>query len=261
MAIWAGHYYSFSLKSDSPPVASHELVRRMSPLQRALLGAMETFSRHEGEAFKYVIKDSNFPIYFATSLGELDANLKVTDALRDSSIPLSPTAFQNSVHNAAPGCLAIIYGIHSPSLTFSSGYASPDRVLLLAQQHLDLGLHDCICIAAGNENYPKEAEEAAFAELFVLFSDKACGPLTRSLQLLNTVHKSATSCQQGDVNVTEVDFQIYQEPVSLGGENQSRFSTLFGTCPEKLLAGRQHRRVVQELDGDRFESCWKQAQI
>src|SRR5262249_27338723 len=103
----------------------------------------------------------NAAIYFATQFGEVDATLAVAESILAKALPVSPTAFQHSVHNAVPGYVSIACEARNPSLTVSSGFRSFDKLLFWSFHELRSGLLDAALVINANERL---AERSPLAE-------------------------------------------------------------------------------------------------
>jgi hypothetical protein len=155
--IFAAAYAHRSAGPGLPAIAPQTLTRRMSWMQKAAMEALE--------AVRPLPPD--LPVYFATQFGEIDATLAVADAILSRQLPVSPTAFQHSVHNAGPGYLMIATGSRAPSLTVSSGFASFDKLLFWAFHELRQGHRGEVLLAQAAER----VEDVATCELLHLSTD------------------------------------------------------------------------------------------
>lgn len=69
--------------------------------------------------------DRGLPLFFGTSWGEFSSTATFLRTLfTKGPMGASPLAFQNSVHNAAPGHLSITFGLRGPSETICAGPAT-----------------------------------------------------------------------------------------------------------------------------------------
>ena len=83
----------------SPKAVPKSLLRRLSPLARAVLSAV-------GQC---VEEGDTLPAVFSSSHGEIVKSLQMLETLQAGD-ELSPTAFSLSVHNAISGLFSIVYG-------------------------------------------------------------------------------------------------------------------------------------------------------
>ncbi len=83
----------------SPKTVPKSLLRRLSPLARAVLSAV-------GQC---VEEGDTLPAVFSSSHGEIVKSLQMLETLQAGD-ELSPTAFSLSVHNAISGLFSIVYG-------------------------------------------------------------------------------------------------------------------------------------------------------
>lgn len=84
-----------------------------------------------GKIFVYLADRCGFesgPIVYGSAFGELQATADIVGAIAQK-IPISPTAFQNSVYNTAPSYFSILKGNRSEILTLSSGRDTSADVL------------------------------------------------------------------------------------------------------------------------------------
>lgn len=138
----------------SPPA----LTRRMSWMQKAAMEALAALEAPPADA----------AVYFATQFGEVDATLTVAASILSRQLPVSPTAFQHSVHNAVPGYVTIACESRAPSLTVSAGFASFDKLLFWAFHELRAGLLDRTLLVYGSERLGPEPGEMARCEMLLL---------------------------------------------------------------------------------------------
>jgi hypothetical protein len=95
------------------------------------------------------------PLLFATANGEINTIGAILGALLSETPSVSPTAFHNSVHNAAPGYWSILAKRFAATTTISQGPMSFEMALLEAWARLATG--DREVLACGGD----EAIEAA----------------------------------------------------------------------------------------------------
>src|SRR5690606_18992067 len=127
----------------------HALARRMTAMQLSVMEAFVNLKDARPE-LNTELWATPVPVYFATPFGELTASLTIYDAIYHDQLPCSPTAFQHSVHNCAPGYLAMVKAMRHPSMTVSSGYLSFDKALYLASQKIRSGLVPAAVVVNGH---------------------------------------------------------------------------------------------------------------
>lgn len=115
----------------TPLSFAHPLARRMTPLQKALLEVAYRVEANARGDFERLVRQGGCALYFATALGELSSNLAMLEALRREELPLSPTAFQHSVHNCPVGYLSILMGLKNPMVTLCGGLDAAHKGLAL----------------------------------------------------------------------------------------------------------------------------------
>ena len=108
----------------------------MTPLQKALLECCALLSRLEPDAFRIGVVEGGCGVVFASAVGELDSNLTLLRSVLRRELPVSPTAFQHSVHNCPAGYFSIAFALRNPMVTLCGGYLSADKALLLAASNL-----------------------------------------------------------------------------------------------------------------------------
>jgi Beta-ketoacyl synthase, N-terminal domain len=127
---------AFVLQQKSRVTFSSPLTRRMTPLQKALLEAVQRLQSEHSEVFTRCVVENECPVFFATAHGELATNLGLLDAVKRLEMPLSPTAFQHSVHNCPTGYLSIVFALKNAMTTLCAGRNSSQKALFLAASYL-----------------------------------------------------------------------------------------------------------------------------
>lgn len=140
---------------------AHPLSRRMTPLQKALLEVAHRVEATCPNTFAELVRESGCPLYFGTAFGELSSNLAMLAALQRKELPLSPTAFQHSVHNCPVGYLSILMGLKNPMVTLCGGREVAHKALSLGVAHLRRGA-----------DVHKHKRSAARSAAFVLVADE-----------------------------------------------------------------------------------------
>jgi len=115
---------------------SHPLVRRMTCLQKALLETCAQLRKNDAELFQAAVVEAGCPVVFASAMGELESNLAMLTSVLRRELPVSPTAFQHSVHNCPAGYFSIAFSLRNPMVTLCGGFLSADKALLLAASEL-----------------------------------------------------------------------------------------------------------------------------
>jgi hypothetical protein len=89
---------------------------------------------------------------FGTSYGEIAVACRIFENGLDPG--LSPTAFHNSVHNAALGYLAMFTGLRGPSLGLSDSTLSGEECIVEAASLIEAGEAPAVVAGAGDESCP-----------------------------------------------------------------------------------------------------------
>jgi hypothetical protein len=245
--LFAGHAYSHVLRRGQPLAFTHDLARRMSPLQKAVLNAAASFAAAERPRFDLVFRELEAPVYLASAMGELDSVLRIFHAIVEGELPVSPTAFQHSVHNAALGYFSIIHRSHAAHLALSSGYLSAEKALLLASRRIRSGIDRAICLVNATETLGETSgggDELARCELFLLFGRDLATELRPAYELASCEYHG----DAGPVDVPEGAALVeHREPD--GASWQPEFSL----HEQRPLA----YRVVTSLDGESVRSLWR----
>ena len=74
------------------------------------------------------------PVVFASRWGEIGTTIKLMRQMHDEG-EMSPAAFSNSVHNAAPGHLSLVTGNKAPYTAIAAGEKSYEMGLLEASTY------------------------------------------------------------------------------------------------------------------------------
>jgi 3-oxoacyl-[acyl-carrier-protein] synthase II len=146
-----GHQFPL-FKADSTPLEGYlnkRALRRIDHFSRmALLGAFQAFD----DAGQPNLDRSRLGIVICSGFGALSTTFKFLDSvLENGDVFASPTAFSNSVHNAAAAHISMQMKITGPSLTVSQFDQSLVSGLLSAQQWLDEGRVDAVLLGAVDE--------------------------------------------------------------------------------------------------------------
>ena len=243
--VFAGEYRRFTLQRESTLHLTHPLARRMAPLQRCALEILALFREERAAVFAELWKISGAPLFFATSMGELDPSLTLAESIFCNSLPLSPAVFQHSVHNATPGYASIVFRSQTPSLTVSSGFLSLDKALLLAFLKVAHGRLPAVIVLAADENTVRNEAVLARSELIIIAGENQVPQLTRSHEIISYQYFGAgrlTPPRPLDIPLIALaEHGTYAPHTALDLDGQS---------------GSFCRRVVS-LEGERVESVWR----
>ena len=116
--------------------SGHPLWRRLTWSSKAILAAVACWERQYEVALAEIAATNRIAIYYGTLFGEMEAGLTVTAGILKSDHVISPTAFQQSVHNAPVGYLTQILRTNAPTATIASGLGSFDRALAMASEDI-----------------------------------------------------------------------------------------------------------------------------
>jgi 3-oxoacyl-[acyl-carrier-protein] synthase II len=124
-------------------------LRRIDHFSRmALLGAFQALEDTGGEN----LDRSRLGVVVCSGFGALNTTFKFLDSvLEDGDTFASPTAFSNSVHNAAAAHISIQLNISGPSLTVNQFDQSLVSGLLTAQTWLEEGRVDAVLLGVVDE--------------------------------------------------------------------------------------------------------------
>lgn len=237
--VYFSHYLAVDtgLKAPAIPISS-PLARRFSPIQKAVFECFESIKCEAPDDFNLVLKEWHAPLYFATSLGEIDSVIRVIRGVLENDLPVSPIAFQHSVHNAAAGHISIHYGLKSPQLTFSSGYLSLEKAMFSAYHKILMKSVSAVCMVAADE-YRTNSGLAARAEVFFL---------------------SGKPLQNSKINYQILDYQYGELKDSHKIDNQVHFkeADMLESCRLDLPNSKKDFiRLVEDRGGEKLSSSWK----
>ena len=174
------------LCEKTPLTFSHPLARRMTPMQKALLEVVHRMRSSAADVFARAMVDGGCAVFFATALGEFSSNLGMLEGLRKGELPLSPTAFQHSVHNCPAGYLSIVFGLKNPMTTLCGGAQSSWKALILASSHVrretESTRRQAFAFVLVADEIPKASADA-FARGSLLGADEGA-PVARAEALL-----------------------------------------------------------------------------
>lgn len=143
----------FSLyQADTTPLETYlnkRALRRIDHFSRmALLGAFQALE----DADQPDLDRSRLGVVVCSGFGALATTFKFLDSvLEDGDAFASPTAFSNSVHNAAAAHISMQLKITGPSLTVSQFDQSLVSGLLSARQWLEEGRVDSVLLGVADE--------------------------------------------------------------------------------------------------------------
>lgn len=268
-----GFGYAHTCKPLTGPFGvTHPLARRMSPLQKVLLEVSGQWKEHHKELFEEALVKRQAQILFATSFGEMESVLNVLTSILNNQLPVSPTAFQHSVHNCAPGYFSIVNGLRNAAVTASTGFLSLDKCLHAAFQKIRAGVLDSVFVIAADERH-KEVQPFVEGECLLLTSKLSDAALlvaqNESLTAGNFVpvafellectyfHEPGTDLLP-QAQAVALRHQALNSEVTL--ETQEREGTQallrFGTTKRESFV-----RRVTNLDGESVVSVWKKFEL
>ncbi len=139
-------------RADVAPLEKYlnkRALRRIDHFSRlALLGAYETLA----DAGQPELDKSRIGVIVGSGFGALATTFAFLDSvIKDGDVLASPTAFSNSVHNAAVAHLTMQLGISGPGLTVSQFDMSYVSALLAASQWLEEGRVDAVLYGVVDE--------------------------------------------------------------------------------------------------------------
>ncbi len=139
-------------RADVAPLAQHmnkRALRRIDHCCRlALLGACEALA----DAGQPEFDPARVGVIVGTGFGAMATSLAFLDSVRiDGDMLASPTAFSNSVHNAAVAYITMSLKFSGPGLTVSQFDMSYISALLAASQWLDEGRVDAVLYGVVDE--------------------------------------------------------------------------------------------------------------
>lgn len=129
VSIWLEAFESFQLTSSNNPTKRHPLQRRMTNLQKAMIGVFDRLEDHQGYSLREKITGDKISVSFTTTFGELRAIRAIADTIRINDLPVSPLSFQHSVNNAAAGYFGMINKNFSGICVTGTGILSLDKAL------------------------------------------------------------------------------------------------------------------------------------
>lgn len=129
-SVFLNYFDFFEYKEGNDLPDYHKLQRRMSFLQKSMIGVTDrAINSIPLDLFGVMANDCNADILFTTSFGELFSVGKIATMIFQKDLPISPVAFQHSVNNAAAGYLSIIHGHHKGIMVSGSGGLELDKAI------------------------------------------------------------------------------------------------------------------------------------
>ena len=254
-SVIASNYIYRSRTRQQETTLDHPLARRMTALQLSVMELMEETRTNLGNVFSEMMSDSRIPIYYSTSIGEINSVTTVARAVHAKTLPCSPAAFQHSVHNAAAGYIASTYKTRNPSLTFSSGFLSFDLALTLTARKIAAGLIDGAFLVHGEEKRTTNPDIESEAEVLLLLGEtsryRTAGNSAGNSWLLKTIQHMPT--------VDSLSRFRSDCPKEVGTEisETSEESSLSAMFPLRLSEKTNcFTRIANALNGESVVSIW-----
>jgi len=245
--VYASHYFAIDTGLKAPQyLIQYPYARRFSPIQKSVFEAFESIRNDSQADFDQILKELKAPLYFATSVGEIDSVTKVIGSVLNNDLPVSPTAFQHSVHNAAAGHISIYYGLRSPQLTFSSGFLSLDKALFNAFHKISSGLVPAICVFAASEYLKPDRSIFSRSEICFL-SDAPLGKKGLCYEILdyNFFDHEREKFSSSEIETNQIEKMQFKESKNIE------------FCGLKLMnAPNNFVRSISDLDGESLTSRW-----
>ena len=120
------HWAPGTLECPRPRLLRANEYRRATPLARLVLATAEQVLDGTG------IDSKRMPSVFATSSGDLEIAQRLCQTLAMPDRPVSPSMFNNSVHNSPAGYFSIASGSHLASTSIAAGKGTAAAGLLEA---------------------------------------------------------------------------------------------------------------------------------
>ncbi len=144
--------------------SGHPLWRRLTWTSKAILAAVARWEQKHGSALADIAATNRIAIYYGTLFGEMEAGLTVAAGIIKPDSVISPTAFQQSVHNAPVGYLTQILKTNAPTATIASGLGSFDRALTMASEDILSDVIDVAIVISAAEHHIATREPGVKAE-------------------------------------------------------------------------------------------------
>ncbi len=143
---WDVPFTPVDMASHYEPLAD-EFVPRNTRRRISRLIAMALFATRDAGGLD---APAGAPLLFASANGEINTIGAILRSLLSDAPSVSPTAFHNSVHNAAPGYWSILAKRLAATSTISQGPLSFEFALLEAWSRMGAGEAD-VLVCAGDE--------------------------------------------------------------------------------------------------------------
>lgn len=127
--VWLESFERFRLTSLNAPSKRHPLQRRMTNLQKAMIGVFELLETQYLPTLSEDLSENKLDLSFTTTFGELKAIKSIADGILAKDLPVSPLSFQHSVNNAAAGYLGMIVKNYAGACVTGTGILSLDKAL------------------------------------------------------------------------------------------------------------------------------------
>lgn len=155
-------YVAGELELVAPSILSPRERRRSGPVVRLALNVAQQAVEHSG------IVAHELAAVFGCSAGSGLEVHQILDSLTQPGMPVSPTQFHNSVHNAAVGYWCIGASCHQASTSIAAfDYSFPAALLKAAAQTVTEDRPLLLCVYDCPFPYPLHGKRAIFAPLGV----------------------------------------------------------------------------------------------
>lgn len=236
MKVYLQKTMQADLSEDLPSaVKSIALWRRMTPLQKAvMLCLLKLEEKAPGLLHSY--RTSEAPIYMSSAYGEISPMLRVTESIRENSLPVSPKDFQHSVLNASIAYYCMQIATHQAGFAISGSFESPDLAMQLAARRIEAGFDSGAMVIYAEETMSPSLESAR-AEVLFLASERSADSIARLLRL----------------DQSHDDFSQGQEPLAHDFDEGLARSSAWLLTDGAI----QPRRRLRSRDGQIFSSEWE----
>ncbi|MCX6124763.1 MAG: hypothetical protein NTV34_08440 [Proteobacteria bacterium] len=171
------YYARARIGPESVIVFKHPLLRRMTWTSKAILEAVSQWESRHGVLLSDIVAAHRVAVFYGTLFGEMEAGLKVAGGILKPQEVISPSAFQQSVHNAPVAYLMQMLQYDGSTATITSGIGSFGRALAMASSDLLYNLVDVVFVLQAAEYHISKTGDGvvAEAELCVITSGQKIG--------------------------------------------------------------------------------------
>lgn len=170
-SVYLMYHNEINISKESILKEERFSLRRLTPIQKVSVEIVASLMHTDSLLYQKCFISEEMQIYFATKFGEIKSVMKTSSYILKNELPVSPSAFQSSVHNCAVGVVSIFHKLNMPHVVISCPTDPLSKALSLAYAKIQSGRSDIICILYAEES-PNLQDFNATARLIIIGNKK-----------------------------------------------------------------------------------------